>query len=105
MEIAANHFRVNVHLFDMSNIIPGFSYHYPPAPAVYEKNLYFLQDGDHFHYINNITAVIRNFKCNEYYEFCETCFKIYYRRFIDKEAGHICSNEPEEGDVREPVRP
>ena len=30
MEIVANTFRVNVHLFDISNITPGFSYHYPP---------------------------------------------------------------------------
>ena len=24
---------------------------------------------------------------------------------MNRESGHICSNEPEEGDVREPVRP
>ena len=37
MQVAANHFHVNVHLFDMSSITSGFSYHYPPAPTVYEK--------------------------------------------------------------------
>ena len=30
MEVAAKTFGVNIHLFDMSNIMPGFSYHYPP---------------------------------------------------------------------------
>ena len=107
MEVALKKFCVNVHLFDTSNITPGFSYHYPPRDTSlkYEKNLYFLQDSDHFHYINNINAVIRNFKRNKYYEFCETCFKIFDRHCVNKEDGHICSNEPEEGDVREPVQP
>ena len=93
MEIAANTFRVNVHLFDTSNITPGFSYHYPPQESSLrsEKNQYFLQDGDHFHYITNVNTIIRDFKHNEHYEFCETCFKIYDRRFVDREAGHICS--------------
>ena len=83
MEVAANHFCVNGHLFDMSNINPGFSHHCPPAVARYEKKLYFLQDGHHFHYIINIIGVIRNFKCDEHIKFCETCFKIYDRRYVD----------------------
>jgi len=107
MEDAAKTFGVNVHLFDMSNITPGFSYHYPPQESSlrYEKNLYFLQDGDHFHYITNITAIIRDFKRNEHVEFCEMCFNIYDKRYVDIDVGHVCSNEPGEGDVREPVRP
>ena len=37
MKVAANHLHLNcnVHMFDMSNISHGFSYHYPPAPTVY----------------------------------------------------------------------
>ena len=42
-------FEVNRHIFNMSNIKPGFSFHYPQTP-VYAKHL-FLHDGHHFQYI------------------------------------------------------
>ena len=98
----ANHFDLNIHVFNMSNVKSGFSFHYPPAP-IYEKNLYFLQDGDHFHYITNINAVIRNFKRNSDLFFCEECFKVYDSRYISIEEGHICSDSVEDGDMCEPV--
>ena len=48
MEVEAKTFRVNVHLFDMSNIAPGFSYYYQPAPALYEKKCIFFKTATTF---------------------------------------------------------
>ena len=100
MEQAADHFEVNIHIFDTSNIKPEFSFHYPQSP-VYAKHLYFLQDGSHFHYISNINGVINVFKRKVTMTFCELCYKIYDTRYIGPE-GHVCRTGDE---VREPIRP
>ena len=101
MQKAADHFEVNIHVFDMSNVKPGFSFHYPQNP-VHPRHLYFLQDGHHFHYITNINGVIRLFKRNDDFHFCELCYKIYCSRYVDPEIGHVCGTKDE---CREPVRP
>ena len=97
MKRAADYFEVNIHIFDMSNIKPGFSFHYLQTP-VYARHLYFLQDGLHCHYISNIYGVIRVFKRKDTMTFCELCYKIYDTRYVGPE-GYVCRAGDE---VREP---
>ena len=78
--------QTTVHIFDISAVRPGFAYHTPNRG--YLKHLFFLRDGNHFHYISNMNGILKIFHRNQYHTFCENCFKTYDKRYT-----HTCTPE------------
>ena len=84
---------VGIHIYNISGVRPHFTYHTSKSLG-FTKHLYFLQIGHHVHYISNITGLLRKFTRHNCTEYCELCYKIYNRRYLESTGGrHVCDDE------------
>ena len=86
MEVLADRFEVQVHMFDMNGIQPEFTYHSPKRN--YADHIFILQDMTHFHFISNFKGLLRNFRRSDCADFCEDCFGIKFGN-----RNHTCIDE------------
>ena len=100
MEVAVDNLDVNIPLFDISHITPGFSYHYPPA-LVYIRNTYTSVKS-----ANIFTTLLASLSFKTFdvmtasvHALFEECYKMYFMRYVD-----TYSEEPGDGDVHKAFR-
>ena len=76
MELFADKYEVQIHMFDMNGIQPEFTFH--SARRNYADDVFILQDMAHFHLISNIRGKLRNFRRSDGADFCNEYFSIKY---------------------------